>query len=177
MMKKKFDENFFRQFPNFKFNSKKQNSKKQNFKKMIIKIVPPNEKGEKWVLLELQGQIKAKYEDAKLIGKLSLENGYVKTKRRKDEYVVDDDATHVNTPLTLLAETHDRIPVLIIAHNRLEGSFLSLKRPLALLKKSEDEAFEVSAVIEEKIVFKNRPRPLTSSSNNTPLNVKKRRIL
>ncbi len=69
----------------------------------------------------------------------------------------------------------------MIGHHRLEGKFETLKRPFALLRKSskcDGVEFDVATVVKEKIVFKNRPRPLVSSNdgrNNAA--TKKRRVL
>ena len=74
-------------------------------------------------------------------------------------------------------------PIFVIGHHRLEGKFATLKRPFALLRKSskgdaDEVEFDVATVVKEKIVFKNRPRPLVSSNdgrNNAA--TKKRRVL
>ena len=119
--------------------------------------------------------------------KLKRKDRYVRSFRRihtQKSYILD--ARAQNPPgktIGKLSIGDSGNPIFVIGHHRLEGKFETLKRPFALLRKSskcdgDGVEFDVATVVKEKIVFKNRPRPLVSSNdgrNNAA--TKKRRVL
>lgn len=156
-----FSESFFARGEDFK-----------KFKIMIVKVhTKDGQKKDKWVLIELQGQIKVRQQQ-KVSHITSEKNNKSHSMRVQSE----------KTTIGKLSIADGGNPVFVIGHHRLEGKFEKLKRPLALLKKSlkgetDGVEFDVLKVVKEKIVFKNRPRPLVSSAGSNSVTTKKRRIL
>ena len=106
---------------------------------------------EEWYIVELQGILETKDD-------LSLSNLWIGD-------------LHFDT---------DGRPQMIIGHHLLSGSFVTLDKPLAVMKKKagavisaeemesdleSDEtktSYEIIALVKKKLLFKNRPKPIVS---------------
>ncbi|CAK8689987.1 unnamed protein product [Clavelina lepadiformis] len=89
-----------------------------------------------WMVIELQGELKSRYETGlayNLIGDLHF--------------------------------TRKAFPVLIVGHHVIYGKKVDLEKPIAVLKKSSEQCdgikpLLVHAIIKTKLVFSSRPKPI-----------------
>ncbi len=90
--------------------------------------------GDKWVIVEMQGDLESRVGDPNLEGK----------------FIGD---LHYNEL---------GAPVLIIGHHILNGKVSSLEKPFVAIEK-EEKGYTVKAVIRKKLVFKARPKPIIAN--------------
>ncbi|GFR51016.1 hypothetical protein Agub_g13343 [Astrephomene gubernaculifera] len=107
---------------------------------MIIPITCPEGKVVEWVLVELQGKI---------------------------ESLTEEQTTEIG--MLLSKDQEGKALQLTIGYHQLEGKRVSLKKPMAILSKSDSKAqqaggtaYEVVGVIRHQYLFKTRPRALIS---------------
>jgi chromosome transmission fidelity protein 8 len=104
-----------------------------------ISIEDESTNGRDWILVELQGELRAR-------------DGEVAEWKEKR--------------LGKLLNRHGDNPVLIIGSSKLEGKRVKLNKPFAILKRCGGGGYESRGVVTEKFVFKTRPKPLTLGVNN-----------
>jgi chromosome transmission fidelity protein 8 len=99
----------------------------------VIPVVVEEGAERKWLLIELQGELRA---------------------------LDGQEADWSGKSLGKLMDQDSDNPVLIIGSHRLEGKRTKLAKPFAILKKQGD-FYTSQGFVNEKLLFKTRPKPLT----------------
>ncbi|GBP35017.1 Chromosome transmission fidelity protein 8 homolog [Eumeta japonica] len=94
-----------------------------------------------WAIIELQGLIQVKKENAfyRIIGDLHYYN-------------------------------KNKHPVLVLGHHVLNGKEIKLDQPMAVLEKVMSDnrtSYKVCAIVKKKLLFKSRPKPIISNMDKS----------
>jgi len=60
------------------------------------------------------------------------------------------------------------LPVLLIGNHRLEGKRNKLPKPYAIVRKSNSNKLDVVGLVEDRIIFKTRPKPISHAAVPPP---------
>lgn len=97
-----------------------------------------------WLLVELQGEVR--------VNQTSTEDDDAEEKARRQ-----------GKTLGKLMNQNSENPVLIIGNNKLEGKRMKMSKPFAILRKV-GKGYESQGIVTQKLVFKTRPKPLTTAT-------------
>ena len=115
-----------------------------------------------WTLIELQGAIESRNGAASLDG---IEFGKLTEQVRRASFYSLSPPSLIRTRAMCLQE--GKAPLLVMGKQQLEGEFVKLKKPLAIMslvkpKDPEDgpNEYHAAGVVRQKLVFKTRPIPV-----------------
>ena len=122
----------------------------------------------KYVILELQGELDLQTE------KNVLDNNEDdETKKRSDGFGGITEEYLKGKFLGSFELKNNKSATLLIGNHRLEGERVPVARPLAVLNQTSSSVVTVLGCIEERILFKTRPKPITQHLDVNTNNKKK----